>query len=215
MKTLKERINESQYNNEFSKILINAEHHFYNLHERHNKKWFKGWGGYLFDGQTYEYCIDMYEKQKLIYEVAKNNNSVLEIGTYVGHSLLLMLLANPKLKATCIDISDEYAGPSTTYLQEAFPEAEIEFIHQSSLDALPNISKKYDMFHIDGTHKNKIISIEFHQCLEKRSSEIVSLVFDDVYSCQKLVKQIEEKMNILETRTPGCWFSNAYYKFKI
>jgi len=215
MKSLREQISNTHYNNEFSQVLLSAEHHFFNLHERHGKKWHMGWGGYLFGGTSYEYCIDMYDKQKLIYEVAKDKTSVLEIGTYVGHSLLLMLLANPKLKATCIDISDEYAGPSTTYLQEAFPEAEIEFIHNNSLDALPKITKKYDMFHIDGTHKNKIITMEFHQCLEKRSSDITSIVFDDVYSCQKLVKLIEEKMNVLETHTPGCWFSNAYYKLKI
>lgn len=215
MHLLKERLSEEKYNNEFSRVLIAAEKHFYNLHEQHNKTWTKNWGGYLFDGKTYEYCIDMYDKQKLIYEVAKENNSVLEIGTYVGHSLLLMLLANPKMRVTCIDISDEYAGPSTTYLQKAFPESSIEFIHKSSLDALPTISKKYDMFHIDGTHKNKIITTEFYQCLEKRSSDITTVVFDDVYSCQKLVAQIEKNMNILETKTPGCLFSNAYYKFKI
>lgn len=215
MKTLKEQLNDPQFDNDFSRVLINAEDHFFNLNKRHGGKWHIGWGGYLFDGQTYEYCIRMYDKQKLLYEVAQKNNSVLEIGTYVGHSLLIMLLANPKLRATCIDISNEYAGPSTQYLQEAFPEARIEFINKPSLDALPLITKKYDMFHIDGTHKNKIITMEFHQCLEKRNSDIVSVVFDDVYSCQKLVTQIEEKMNVLETHTPGCWFSNAYYKLKI
>lgn len=215
MKLLKEKLNETKYNNEFSQVLAGAEEHFYNLHETHNKKWIDGWGAYLFDGRTYEYCIDMYDKQKLLYEVAKQNNSVLEIGTYVGHSLLLMLLANPKLKATCIDISDEYAKPSIQYLREVFPSSEIEFIHKSSLDALPDISKKYDMFHIDGTHKNKIITMEFYQCLEKRSSNVASVVFDDVSSCQKLISQIEENMNIIESNTPGCYCSNAYYKFKI
>jgi hypothetical protein len=215
MKSLQERIDEAHFANEFSQTLLNAEEHFFNLHERHGKKWHLNWGGYLFDGKSYEYCIDMYDKQKLIYDVAKTKNSVLEIGTYVGHSLLLMLLANPKLIVTCIDISDEYAKPSIDYLKEVFPQASIEFIHRSSLDALPTINKKYDMFHIDGTHKNKLITEEFHRCLEKRSSNTVSVIFDDVHSCQKLVKSIEENMTVLESYTPGCLFSNAYYKLKI
>lgn len=215
MKSLRDKISDPRYDNEFSQVLLSAEHHFYNLHKAHNESWHMGWGAYLFDGRTYEYCIDMYDKQKLLYEVAKNNKSVLEIGTYVGHSLLLMLLANPKLRATCIDISDEFAGPSVEYLRKSFPEADIEFIHKSSLDALPLINKKYDMFHIDGTHKNKIITIEFHQCIEKRSSNIVDVVFDDIYSCQKLLDQIKENMNVLESSIPGCVFSNGYFKLKV
>jgi hypothetical protein len=215
MKSLREQIHKPQYNNDFSQVLLGAEEHFFNLHERHGKKWHLNWGGYLFDGKSYEYCIDMYDKQKLIYDVVKTKNSALEIGTYVGHSLLLMLLANPKLEVTCIDISDEYAKPSIDYLREAFPQANIEFIHRSSLDALPTINKKYDMFHIDGTHKNKLITEEFHKCLEKRNSNAVSIIFDDVSSCQKLIKQLEENMNIIESNTPGCYCSNAYYKFKI
>ena len=215
MNLLKERLSEQQFDNEFSRVLIDAECHFLNLHKRHGGKWHMGWGAYLFDGRTYEYCIDMYDKQKLLYEVTKSKNSVLEIGTYVGHSLLIMLLANPRLRATCIDISDEFAKVSTDYLQEAFPESEIEFIHKSSLDALPEITKKYDLFHIDGTHKNKIITIEFHQCLEKRSSDVVSIVFDDVYSCQKLLDNIQANMKVLESSIPGCTFSNGYFKLKV
>lgn len=215
MKALRDRINEPRYDNEFSRVLIQAEDHFFALHETHHKRWIRFMGGYLFDGQSYEYCIDIYDKQKLIYEVAKQNQSVLEIGTYVGHSLLLMLLANPRLAATCIDISDQYAKPSIDYLKAAFPGSEIEFIHKHSLAALPTIEKTYDMFHIDGTHNNEIVSMEFYQCLEKRSSDTVAVVFDDVYACQGLLKEIEEKMDVLETRTAGCAFANAYYKLKI
>lgn len=157
----------------------------------------------------------MYDKQKLLYEVAKDKNKVLEIGTYVGHSLLLMLLANPKIEVTCIDISDEFAKASVEYLQSQFPESKINFIHGSSLDVLPTIKEKYDLFHIDGTHKNDIIAKEFQMCLNLRSSKIMSVVFDDVDTCQRLVNETINKMNILEYKRPGCSWTNAYFKIKV
>ena len=63
-----------------------------------------------------------------LFEKAKISNSVLEIGTYMGHSLLIMLLANPKLKVTTIDMVEKYSKASTDYLQNEFPDAKIKFL---------------------------------------------------------------------------------------
>jgi hypothetical protein len=215
MESLKKHINDSKYNNDFSFRLIEAEEIFFGLHESHGKKWHRNWGGYLFNGRKYEYCIDMYDKQKLLYETSKNKNRILEVGTYVGHSLLIMLLANPKLEITCIDLSDEYAKPSIEFLQSKFPNSKIDFIHGSSLEVLPTLKTKYDLFHIDGTHENDIITKEFHYCLDLRSSDTFSIIFDDVETCQPLVKETLSKMNIIDQSTPGCPWTNAYYKIKV
>ena len=50
----------------------------------------------------------MFEKQKLLFDLSKKSKTILEIGVYMGHSLLIILLANPKAKITCIDIDDTF-----------------------------------------------------------------------------------------------------------
>ena len=77
----------------FGEILKNCEGEFE-----------KGCGSYMFDGKTYLFDEKLLPKQNLLYEKTLNKNKALEIGTYMGHSLLLMLIANPKIEVTTIDI---------------------------------------------------------------------------------------------------------------
>lgn len=126
-----EKIN-NKYNTEFTNKLSKNKNIFYEIYEACGNKHLNGCGSYLFDGQTYTYCDLMYEKQELLYNSVKNVDSILEIGTYMGHSLFIMLLSNPKLKITCIDISDEFTLPAVTVLNKYFNNA-IKFIHSDSL----------------------------------------------------------------------------------
>ena len=86
--------------------------HFNEIYKKCGNSFHVGWGSYLFNGHNYLYDSRMLEKQKLIFELAKDNKSILEIGVYMGHSLLIMLLANPKLNITCFDIEDRYSLPA-------------------------------------------------------------------------------------------------------
>ena len=138
----------TRYNTEFTNKLFANKHIFYEIYEACGSEFEMGCGSYMFDGRIYKYCDLMYPKQELLYNSAKNATNILEIGVYVGHSLFIMLLANPTAKITCIDISDKYAGPAVTVLNKHFNNA-ITFIHSDSLTALPRISTKFDFFHID------------------------------------------------------------------
>jgi len=129
-----EQIN-NKYNTEFTNRLLENKHIFYEIYEACRYKFWNVCGSYLFDGQTYKYCDLMYEKQELLYNSVKDVKSVLEIGTYMGHSLLIMLLSNPQLQITCIDISDEYTLPAVNVLNKYFNN-NITFIHSDSLSAL-------------------------------------------------------------------------------
>ena len=40
-----------------------------------------------------------------------------------------MLVANPSLNITTIDINDRFSKPAVDYLKQQFPEAKINFIH--------------------------------------------------------------------------------------
>jgi len=145
------------------------EFHFNKLHEACGGFDY-GCGSYLFDGINYTYSRDLYfDRQKILYDVAKESSSTLEIGTYMGHSLLIMLLANPDISIVGIDINDRYSVPAIKYLQKNFINSNIKFYKGNSLDVLPDLIKKnqsFDLFHIDGNHLNSFITKEFKYCIK-------------------------------------------------
>ncbi len=210
MKILKKVIEKKKYKNNFSLKLLSAENHFQNIFKVCSFKFEKGCGSYLFDGKTYSYQINTYLKQKLLYEKSKDKENILEIGTYMGHSLLIMLIANPKAKITCVDINDEYSLPAVNYLQKKFPLSKITFIKGSSLNVLKKLKNKYDFFHIDGTHKNKIVTKEFYLCMKIIKNKKIEFIFDDVDNINTLMKNIKSTYKIIEQKTPSCANKNSY-----
>jgi len=212
---LKKKLTEYKFDNEFSKKLIESEKIFNDLYDVCEKKMEYGIGSYLISSKSYEYSVEMYDKQKLLYDKTKNVNSLLEIGTYMGHSLLIILLANPKIDVTCIDIDDKYAGKVTNFLQSLFTDSKIEFIKGNSLSILPKIKKKFDFFHIDGSHGNTTITEEFIQCKKLSSTNEFKLIFDDIDVCKTLQKNIDSSYQIIETYTPKCINRNKFTHIKI
>jgi len=209
--SLKNRINEDKFNNDFSYKLLESEKHFDNIYRECSYKFEKGCGSYLFDGKNYQYIIQTYSKQKLLYEKSKNKENILEIGTYMGHSLLIMLIANPNAKITCIDIDDTYSGPATRYLQKEFPNSKIKFIKSDSLKILKNLDEKFDFFHIDGAHKNKIITKEFNYCMNLRKSDEIEFIFDDVNNCLTLINNIFLFYEVKNKHFSDSFFNRALY----
>jgi spermidine synthase len=209
-----EEIN-NKYNTEFTNKLLENKHIFYEIYEACGNKFWKGCGSYLFDGQTYKYCNLMYEKQELLFNIVKNVKDVLEIGTYMGHSLLIMLLSNPNLQITCVDIDDKYTLSAINVLNKYFNNA-ITFIHSDSLSAFKKIKKKFDFFHIDG-HHNDYITNEFYsiQQLNNRSDNILRVLFDDQISLEKLQNDIYIKYNIINKIIPNCSWNNVYFEIQM
>ena len=74
-------------------------------------------------------------------------------------------MANPEAKITSIDIDDRYSLPVIKYLQKKFPNSRINFLKGDSLKVLKNLKGKYDLIHIDGAHRNKIVTKEFYYCM--------------------------------------------------
>ena len=179
------------------------------------KKFTKGCGSYLFNGKKYSYEKSFYEKQKLLFEICKKNNKVLEIGSYMGHSILIMLLANPKMHITAIDINDHYAKPSIKYLQKKFPKSKINFINNESIKALEGIKEKFDLFHVDGAHEHEVISKEFLFCINLRKNKKLKILFDDVSSMQHLKDNILKNFQIIKKFIPNSMHPNFYVEIKI
>jgi hypothetical protein len=205
----------NKYNTEFTNKLLANRHIFYELHMICGR-FIKGWGSYLFDGQNYVYCELMYEKQELLYNSVKNAKNVLEIGTYMGHSLLIMLLANPELKITCIDIMDELTRPAVNLLNKYFNNA-IKFIHSDSVTALKTIDEKFDFFHIDGHHHNDYIRNEFIliKKLNNAPDKVLRVIFDDQECLPFLQNEINSHYNVIKQIMPTCSWNNIYFEIQL
>jgi hypothetical protein len=201
------------YDNDFTKKLIEHETVLDEILISCNNKWHFGCGSYLFEGINYDYSIDMYPKQKLLFDVTKKVSKVLEIGVYMAHSLFIMLLANPELEVTCIDIDSAYSIPSINVLKKNFPKSKINFIKGNSLDVIPTLNNNYDLFHIDGSHYIDVIRKEFDLCLKLSKNEKLKFVFDDVDCCRLLQNEINSNFNIVKSLEAGGAYTNLYIEF--
>jgi hypothetical protein len=206
----------TKFNTEYTNKLLNNWHIFNEIYEKCNLNFDKGCGSYLFDGITYDYCDSMYEKQELLFNKVKTATNVLEIGTYMGHSIFIMLLSNPNLHITCIDIDDKYTEPSIKLLNKYFNN-NITFIKKPSLEALNNIIEKFDFFHIDGHHENTYIEKEFIKIIELNNNKnnILRVVFDDQNCMTKLQNKIEMSYTIIKKTIPMCKWNNIYYEIQL
>ena len=204
-----------KYNTEYTNALFSHKHIFYEIYKECNFEFLQGCGSYLFDGKSYSYCDLMYEKQELLYNQVKTASKVLEIGTYMGHSLLIMLISNPNVKITCIDIDNKYTQPAVNILNKYFNNA-ITFIHKDSLSALQQIKDTFDFFHIDGHHENNYIENEFKLIEPLRDkSTIFRILFDDQNCLVKLQTDIDRKYTVIKKIIPKCNWNNIYYEISL
>jgi hypothetical protein len=175
---------------EFLHKLVEHFHIFWEIYEACNKKWHGTCGSYLFNGVTYDYDSSMYDKQKLLYESGKNSTNFLEVGVYLGHSLFILLLANPSLTAHLIDIDDTFSYPAIQILAKYFPKAKLHFYKGDSLEVLPKINHKFDLFHIDGLHVDEHVEQEWIYCTKYFMPKDVTIVFDDCDCCSNTLNKV-------------------------
>jgi hypothetical protein len=113
--------------------------------------------------------------------INKSVTNVLEIGFNAGFSSLLMLLINPHINLTCIDICEHhYTIPCYEYIKSIFPNR-ITLIKGSSEFVLPELIKqnnKYDMIHIDGGHSNRIFFHDTQNSIKLINKDGILLVDD-------------------------------------
>ena len=188
--------------------------HFNEIYKRCGNSFTKGWGSYLFNGHNYIYDSRMYEKQKLLFDLSKNCKNILEVGVYMGHSLLVMLLANPKIKITCIDIDDKYSLPAVNYLRENFKDAQIKFLKGNSLNLLKEINEEFDLYHIDGAHSPHIIAKEVWLCIRKKSIKKINFLFDDLDFMLEIKEEILENFTKIKEVITNCKGRNYYLEFE-
>lgn len=183
---------------------------FNKIFEQCNNSFWNGCGSYLFDGHQYKYDDRMLDKQIALFNLAKNATNALELGVYMGHSLLIMLMANPSIKLTAIDISDRFTRPAITVLEEHF-KTNISFIHAANLDALRSLNGTFDLIHIDGDHRPDIVEQEFVASKRLAIPGKTVFVFDDFDAVKASVDKNAALYGTDYTVT-NCMYRNAWFR---
>lgn len=116
-------------------------------------------------------------KQKNLFSLARSLQHrgnhpprILEIGFNAGHSVCLMLLANPDAIVTTFDLGEHaYVKPCAAVLQSYFGKDRLELIVGSSVKTLPayhlsHPGETFDLLHIDGGHQFLIATADMANC---------------------------------------------------
>jgi hypothetical protein len=161
-------------------------------------EWY-GAGSYLINGKSLDYDRTMLEKQLALYQVTRGRKRALEIGVHAGHSLLLMLLADPNVVIECVDICIwEHTEKCVEYLQSVFP-GRIIFHKGDSRSVVCQLTGEFDLVHIDGAHDINVIREEVGLI---RSTPDALFVFDD-FDTAGLPQYVNDTFeNVRETRCP-------------
>lgn len=193
----------------YGRSLHSNFHHFEALQKimaTTHDQW-KGCGSYLMGPASLDYDPSTYEKQVLLYQQSTHANNVLEIGVHGGHSLLIMLLANPRMRITCIDICEwDHTPECVAYLNSAF-DNRVVFIKGSSIDVLPLLTAQFDLIHVDGDHGSESVEVEAREC-HRLSSPLTIFIFDDFDSgVQQGLQAHADKYRIVGA--PNCPWRNC------
>ena len=201
-------------NDEYLQQLLKHFDVFVDIYKATNYTFFDGCGSYLFGGRAYEYSNETADKARELYYATKNKKTALEIGVYMGHSQLIMLLANNELEIHSIDIDSTYSGPAIEVLKRHFPLAKLNFIVGPSLEHLQNvISSKdnWDVIHIDGDHNIEVVKKEWEICKPVLKEGNI-LIFDDVWIGEQWFRQIGSQY-AKRYHIPSCNWANIVMYF--
>ncbi len=133
------------------------------------------------------------EKGEILELIVRNDQpkSILEIGTLVGYSAILMGKNLKKGKVTCIEISPKFAQIARKNIREAGFEEIIRVIEGDALEAIPKLKEKFDLVFIDAAKEDYL---SYLKLLEKNKNlkERSVIVADNVKVFAKEVKDYLE-----------------------
>ena len=142
--------------------------------------------------------------------IVKNNiTNILEIGTAIGYSAIMMALVNPKIKVVTIERDEERYLEAVKNVKKFNLEDRITLIFKDALEA--NLNEEFDLIFLDGAkgqnikffeHYERNLSddgyiitdnINFHGYVQKREEDIKSR------NLRGLVRKIKDYINYLKT----------------
>lgn len=107
----------------------------------------------------------------------KKPNRILEIGTAIGYSSIIMKRAFPDAKITTIEIDEKNFLKAKEFIKKAEYDKDIDIIFADANDALDFINDKYDLIFMDAA-KGQYISF-FEKSIDKLKKEGI-LISDNI-----------------------------------
>ena len=142
--------------------------------------------------------------------IAKNNiTKILEVGTAIGYSAIMMASVNPKIKVTTIERDEARYLEAVKNVKKMGLEDRITLVFKDALEV--NLNEKFDLIFLDGAkgqninffeHFEKNLdndgfvitdNINFHGYVKKDESQIKSR------NLRGLVRKIKDYINYLKT----------------
>jgi predicted O-methyltransferase YrrM len=134
--------------------------------------------GHIFDDAPHGPNIFLPKRQNIIL-ASQNSKNALEIGFNSGFSALLILIANPTIKLTCVDIGHHrYTIPCFQQLKKDFGDR-IELLIGDSREVVPTINDTFDLVHIDGGHSLNVAEKDITNTYNLLNNNAI-IVMDDV-----------------------------------
>lgn len=179
-------------------------------------------GSIAFDGSEYKIrnsCIEMFQE---IFGLVKPKN-ILEIGTHMGHSSLIMLGLS-EASIVSVDIGQEWCDRNNLevaqkVLDEVFPNRFLSICGDSNdpdtIDRVKILSKKFDFIFIDGNHTYKYCKKDIDTAIELN---IPYIAIDDYTTCKDMRDAAKdsdlELIKIYENIHNGCNIGVGFFKNK-
>jgi len=195
-----------------AKCILDNFNHFINLHNILEGKWEYGWGSYMFNGVKYEWQRETLKKQEALFRVGEKAKNVLEVGVYLGHSLLILLISNPELKITCVDNDQRFSPKVVDYLNKEFNNR-VTFHLGDATDVINSLQSenKFDLVHIDADHNNDAVLKQFYAS-RKVSTDDAYFVFDDYEATRGAIDHLIRTNVIEKLVLPMCLWTNIVTK---
>ena len=189
-----------------AKVLLENFHHFTAIRDVAGG-WIPGWGSYMFNGQAYEYQRETLKKQEALFRVGQVSKNLLEVGVYLGHSLLILLASNPTLKITCIDNDTRYAPKVVEYLNQHF-NGRLTFIAGDAVEVMRTFpDNTFDAVHIDADHTVAAVEAQFAEA-RRLAIAGASIVFDDYEATRTPIDAWIAQGILQHVTTPWCLWTN-------
>ena len=201
---------------ETAQVLLANFHHFIGIYKAVEKKFWQGCGSYMFNGQQYIYQRETLKKQEALFNAGKNENvkRVLEIGVYLGHSLLILLCSNPNLIIDCIDIDGQFSPKAVEYLNKHFGNR-VNFMLGSANEKIPELYKNmdtgYNLIHIDADHYVHAV-IEQFNLIKPLAVCGGYIIFDDYEAVRECIDNWIKEGILEHIFTPWCLWTNIVTK---
>lgn len=169
-------------------------------------------GSYLMGPASLDYDPSMLPKQALLFDRARGARSALEVGVHGGHSLLLLLLAEPGCRVTCVDVCGwSHTARCVRYLRDQFP-GRVVLLEGDSRDVLPVVHAEFDLVHVDGDHSLEGAKADMLQAA-RLAHPGTTFVFDDY--CDGIARAVDELAHTFEVvEVPSCPWRNCVARLR-